>query len=172
MPMHTTAHVTDELRYVLRLFIVSTCFIFIAWIAKFHFVYGGDHLFRAGTIGVLISLTAQIFVLVRNARPYSSGLRQFYIFNSVCLFIAYLGMMLKVSHVFSSQFEKDLILDFIGIPALVSSTIYTFIIIDKLMDASRTSAILYFRHILMPWILFLLSFLFYGMYSVILARSS
>ena len=67
-----------------------------------------------------------------------------------------------------AQIEKDLVLDFIGIPAILISIIYNFVHIDKLIESSKTNKLLFYKQILLPWTLFLFSFLIYAIYSVIL----
>jgi hypothetical protein len=134
------------------------------------FIYGGDYLFRIGTIGVLISLVAQIVAISKNAEMESYKLKNIYIVNSIGLFIVYLGMMMKVSHIMNSQFEKDLVLDFIGIPAILTSILYTFINIDKLSETSKPNKIILYKEIMLPWTLFLFSYFLYNTYSVILTR--
>ena len=143
---------------------------FLAWILKMQFIYGGDYLFRIGTIGVLISLVAQIVAISKNAEMESYKLKNIYIVNSIGLFIVYLGMMMKVSHIMNSQFEKDLVLDFIGIPAILTSILYTFINIDKLSETSKPNKIILYKEIMLPWTLFLFSYFLYNTYSVILTR--
>jgi hypothetical protein len=135
-----------------------------------HFIFGGDYLFRLGTLGVLISLVRQIIALTKNIELKSNNLTKLFIINSISLLIVYLGMMMKVSHIMNSQFEKDFVLDFIGIPAILTSIIYNFSRIDKLIEASKTNKLLFYRQILLPWTLFLFTFLLYAIYSVILTR--
>ena len=43
-----------------KMFNISIALLFIAWILKMHFIFGGDYLFRIGTIGVLISIVLDI----------------------------------------------------------------------------------------------------------------
>ncbi len=69
-----------------------------------------------------------------------------------------------------SQFEKDLVLDFVGIPAIFTSVLYTFLRIEKLNEASKRIKVVFYKQILLPWTLFLFSFLLYAIYSVILTR--
>lgn len=154
----------------LKIFCFSICLVFIAWIEKMQFIFGGDYLFRLGTIGVLISLIAQIYSFTKMAELKTNKLFIVYIVNSICLFIVYLGMMMKVSHIMNSQFEKDLILDFFGIPAILTSIIYTFLCIEKFSEASKSNKLLFYKQILLPWTLFLFSFLLYAIYSMILIR--
>jgi hypothetical protein len=158
------------MKYTFRLFSISTILLFLAWTAKMHFVFGGDYLFRLGTLGVLISFVTQIIALTKNTDLKSNNLTKLFIINTISLLIVYLGMMLKVSHIMNSQFEKDFVLDFIGIPAILTSIIYNFSRIDKLIEASKTNQLLFYRQILLPWTLFLFSFLLYAIYSVILTR--
>jgi hypothetical protein len=158
------------MKYTFRLFCISIILLFLAWTAKMHFVFGGDYLFRLGTLGVLISFVSQIIALTNNTDLKSNNLTKLFLINTISLLIVYLGMMLKVSHIMNSQFEKDFVLDFIGIPAILTSIIYNFSRIDKLIEASKTSQLLFYRQILLPWTLFLFSFLLYVIYSVILTR--
>ena len=136
-----------------------------------HFVFGGDYLFRAGTIGVLISLISQAYNFTKFTELKISKLLKVYVVNSICLIVLYLGMMMKVSHIMNSQLEKDLILDFVGIPAILIAIIYTFLHIEKLIETSKTNKLIFYKQILLPWILFLFSFLLYAIYSVILTRT-
>ena len=158
------------MKFTFRLFCISIILVFLAWTAKMHFIFGGDYLFRLGTLGVLISLVRQIIALTKNIELKSNNLTKLFIINSISLLIVYLGMMMKVSHIMNSQFEKDFVLDFIGIPAILTSIIYNFSRIDKLIEASKTNKLLFYRQILLPWTLFLFSFLLYAVYSVILTR--
>jgi hypothetical protein len=153
-----------------KLFYSSIIIIFSAWIAKMQFIFGGDYLFRIGSIGVLISLTIQIFEINNHFELKSNKLTRLFILNSISLFIVYLGMMMKVSHIMNSQFEKDFVLDFIGIPAILTSILYTFINIDRLLETSKVCKIFFYKKILLPWVLFLFSFLLYNTYSTILTR--
>lgn len=158
------------MKFTFRLFCSSIILIFLAWTAKMHFVFGGDYVFRLGTLGVLLSIVSQIIRMTKNSELKYDKLINLYIVNSICLFIAYLGMMMKVSHIMNSQFEKDFVLDYIGIPAILTSIIYNFSRIDKLLETSKTNKLLFYRQIMLPWILFLFSFLLYAIYSVILTR--
>lgn len=135
-----------------------------------HFIFGGDYLFRLGTIGVLISLIAQAYNFTKFTELKTSKLLKVYVVNSICLIVLYLGMMMKVSHIMNTQLEKDLILDFVGIPAILTATIYTFLHSEKLIETSKTNKLIFYKQILLPWILFLFSFLLYAIYSVILTR--
>ena len=158
------------MKLTFRLFCISIITVFLAWIAKMHFIFGGDYLFRLGTLGILISFVIQIISVTKNNELKSNNLTKLFIINSISLLIVYLGMMMKVSHIMNSQIEKDLVLDFFGIPAILTSTIYNFSRIDKLIEASKTNKLLFYRQILLPWTLFLFSFLLYAVYSVILTR--
>lgn len=158
------------MKFAFRLFCFSIILIFLAWIAKMHFVFGGDYVFRFGTLGVLLSIISQIIDMIKNSELKSDKLTNLYIVNSICLFVAYSGMMMKVSHIMNSQFEKDLILDFFGIPAILISIIYIFIRIDRIIDTTKTNKLIFLKHILFPWALFIVSFLLYAVYSVILTK--
>jgi len=152
------------------LFCFSAIIILLAWIAKMHFVFGGDYLFRFGTIGVLISFMVQIILIYRDSEIKMHNLTKLFIINSICLSIAFLGMMMKVSHIMDTQHEKDFVLDFIGYPLITISIILSFSQVDKLISCSRNIKVIFYKHIIMPWILFLFSFLLYAVYSVILVR--
>jgi hypothetical protein len=156
------------MKFTFKLFSISIILIFLAWIAKMHFIFGGDYLFRIGTIGVLASFMAQIIGLTKNVELKSHTLTSMFLVNSICLFIAYLGMMMKVSHIMNTQFEKDIVLDFLAIPAIVISAIYTFNNIHRLIGTTKTNKIIFYKQIVLPWTLFLASFLLYAVYSVIL----
>ncbi len=156
------------MKFTFRLFCISIILIFLAWIAKMHFIFGGDYVFRLGTLGVLLSIISQIIGITKDRELKSDKLTNLYIVNSICLFIAYLGMMMKVSHIMNSQFEKDLVLDFFGIPAILTSIIYIFIRIDGLIETSKANKLIFYKQILLPWTLFIVSFLLYAVYSVIL----
>lgn len=158
------------MKFTFRLFCFSIILIFLAWIAKMHFVFGGDYVFRFGTLGVLLSFVSQIIGITKNSELKSDKLTDLYIVNSICLFIAYLGMMMKVSHIMNSQFEKDLILDFFGIPAIMISIIYIFVRVDRIIDTTKTNKLIFLKQILFPWALFIISFLLYAVYSVILTK--
>lgn len=79
-------------------------------------------------------------------------------------------MMMKVSHIMNSQIEKDFVLDFIGIPAILTAILFNFLHIEKLIETTKALKLLFYKQVLLPWILFLFSFLLYGTYSVILTR--
>lgn len=156
------------MKLAFKLLIISIIIVFFAWIAKMHFIFGGDYLFRLGTFGILIAIIAQIILYTKNTELKSNKLTKLFILNSICLSIVYLGMMMKVSHIMNTQIEKDFILDFIGIPAILTAVIYNFVHIEKLIESSKNSKLLFYRQILLPWSLFLCSFLLYAIYSVIL----
>ena len=158
------------MKLTFRLFCFSIILIFLAWTAKMHFVFGGDYLFRLGTLGVLLSIVSQIIGMAKNTELKYDKLINLYIVNCISLFIVYLGMMMKVSHIMNSQFEKDFVLDFIGIPAILTSIIYNFSCIDKLIETSKVNKLFFYKQIVLPWTLFLFSFLLYTIYSVILIR--
>lgn len=154
-----------------KLFCISIILIFLAWIAKMHFIFGGDYLFRIGTIGVLISLILQIIDRRKNVELKSDMLTTVFFVNSISLFIAYLGMMMKVSHIMNTQFEKDLVLDFLAIPVAIISSVYTFSNIHRLLDTSNSNKIIFYKQIALPWLLFMVSFVMYAVYSVILTTT-
>lgn len=160
------------MRFTFTLFCVSIFSVCLAWIAKMHFVFGGDYLFRIGTVGILISLIFQIIFAVKNADLKSGNLVSLFVVNSVSLFIVYLGMMMKVSHIMGSQFEKDFVLDFFGIPSIFACIIYSFTHLDKLQDASKENKSMFCKQVLLPWVSFVFCFLLYAVYSVILVRIS
>ena len=155
-----------------RLYCISAILVFLAWTAKMHFVFGGDYLFRIGTLGVLISLVVQLIILRKHSELKSNKLTKLFIINTISLFIVYLGMMLKVSHIMNSQLEKDFVLDFMGIPAILISIMYTFSSIEKWIESSKTITLIFYKQIVLPWILFLFSYLLYAIYSVILTKVS
>jgi hypothetical protein len=158
------------MKFDFRLFCISTVLLFFAWIAKMHFIFGGDYLFRIGSIGIIFSFILQIIRFSKDSELKSNNLTKQFTLNSICLLIVYLGMMLKVSHIMNSQIEKDFVLDFIGIPSIIISIIYSFINFEKIVDASKRNKLLFYKQILLPWILFVFSFLFYAIYSVILTK--
>jgi hypothetical protein len=155
-----------------KLFQISIAILFLAWILKMQFIFGGDYLFRIGTIGVLISIVSNIVYLNKIVEIDSNDITKIHMVNSICLFIVYTGMMLKVSHIMGSQLEKDFILDFIGIPAIVTSAIYTYKNIPKILETSKSNKIIFHKEIILPWVLFIFSYLLYNTYSVILTRVS
>jgi hypothetical protein len=154
-----------------RLFITSIFLTFSAWIAKMHFAFGGDYLFRIGTVGIVLSLLIQLVDVFKEHELKSKNLAKLFMLNFICLIIAYLGMMLKVSHIMNSQLEKDFVLDFLGVPAILISIIYNFAHVDKIMASPTKYKLIFYRQILLPWILFAFSFLLYGIYSLILSTT-
>jgi hypothetical protein len=152
------------------LFHISSSFLFLAWIAKMHFVFGGDILFRISSVGIMVSLLTQWVALRKDPDVKATGLSGFFAMNHAALMIVCLGMMMKVSHVMSSQFEKDFMLDFIGIPAIVTNIMVAFGNVGKCIGSDRKVKVMVLRHALFPWLLFALSFMLYAVYSVMLAR--
>ena len=71
------------MKYTFRLFCISIILVFLAWTAKMHFVFGGDYLFRLGTLGVLISLVTQIIALTKNTELKSNNLTKLFIINTI-----------------------------------------------------------------------------------------
>lgn len=159
------------MKYVFKLLCSSFLALIFAWIAKFYFVYGGDYLFRTATCGILIVLFFQLFITSRDRDLIESKLRPYLILNLLCLLIVYTGMMFKVSHIFVSQTKKDLLLDFIGIPAIAIALIYTFSSINRLMNSTKRTKELILKQVIFPWIIFGFSFLLYAVYSIILVRA-
>jgi hypothetical protein len=49
-----------------RLLFFSSVIILVAWIAKMHFVYGGDILFRTSTAGMVLALIIQSVLFAKN----------------------------------------------------------------------------------------------------------
>ncbi|HAD14326.1 MAG TPA: hypothetical protein DCF33_18040 [Saprospirales bacterium] len=154
-----------------KIFEVSALIMFLGWIAKMHFIPGGDYLFRIGTIGIVTSLIIQIHNSVKIPDVKSNNLTKLFLLNGLSLIIVYSGMMLKVSHIMNNQIEKDFVLDFFGIPAIIVSIMYNFLHIDTLMKSSEKNKLLFYRQILLPWTLFLFSFLLYTIYSIILTKT-
>lgn len=150
-------------------FVVSSSMLFLAWIAKLQFIFGGDYLFRIGTIGIVISFVWMLVHLRKDKAIKSSGLSRFISINLIVLTVLYVGMMLKVSHIMNSQIEKDLVLDFIGIPAFVGCMIYNFANSSIILGTDNYFKSLLCKHIALPWVLFLFSFMLYALYSAILA---
>jgi len=149
------------------IFIVSVIFLFIAWICKMHFIPGGDIIFRIGTLGVVLALFIDLLFSLKNQELKNENLKKLFFVNLMCLIVVYSGMMLKVSHLMSTQLEKDFVLDFIGIPAIVAVVIYNFTNSKYILCASLASRVLYCKIVLMPWVLFLFSYCLYILYSVI-----
>jgi hypothetical protein len=134
------------------------------------FIFGGDYLFRIATIGILISILIRLIFSSKEPELKLNQVRKFFIINHICLFVLYAGMMLKVAHIMNTQIEKDILLDFIGIPAILISVLYSFSRVEMLLQAAKSIRILFMKQILLPWVLFIFSFLFYAAYSVILTR--
>jgi hypothetical protein len=59
-------------------------------------------------------------------------------------------------------------LDYLGIPAAVFAALYSFAAPGKWYDAGSGSKVIFLRHVVLPWMLFVFSFLLYVAYSVIL----
>ena len=156
----------------LHIFIISISILFLAWIAKMQFIFGGDYLFRIGTIGVVLSFLWMLIVFRKDEAVKSSGLSRIFSINLIVLAILYLGMMLKVSHIMNNQIEKDLVLDFVGIPTLVGCMIYNFANSYTILGSDNYVKSLLGKHIALPWVLFLFSFMLYAVYSAILASAS
>jgi len=149
-----------------RIFNVSISLLFLSWIAKLHFIFGGDYMFRIGSAGVLLSLIWQFAAIgTTEASGKKDWLRIFRV-NTICLIIVYLGMMLKVAHLMPDQFLKDLTLDFIGIPALVTALLYSIAKWDVLLGATPQAKFFAMKHLALPWLMFAFSFMLYGIYSL------
>lgn len=152
-----------------RLMCISASVIFIAWMAKLHFIYGGDYLFRTGTALALISFILTFTTCINNAILKESRLNILFMANQIFLMVVYAGMMMKISHVMNTQFEKDLVLDFLGIPAMCAAIIWNFISAQKLIGATESIKVQFAKFVMMPWIIFLFSFILYAIYSAALA---
>jgi len=142
-----------------------------AWVAKMQFIPGGDLLFRIGTAGMVVGLVLQLPIAVRNVALKASRLDRLFIVNTVVLALLHLGMMLKVAHVLDTQFQKDVVLDLLGIPVLLTTLTYSFGQSAKVLASDREAKVLLLRHVVYPWTVFVFSYLFYVVYSVILARA-
>lgn len=116
----------------------------------------------------MVSFIAQLATRYADKDFRTDALHGIFVVNSVCLFLVYAGMMLKVAHLLQTQEEKDFILDYIGVPAAVFAALYSFAAPGKWYDAGSGSKVVFLRHIVLPWILFVFSFLLYAVYSVIL----
>lgn len=149
---------------------ISASLIFIAWVAKLHFIYGGDYLFRTGTALALISFILTFATCINNAILKESRLNLLFLVNQIFLMIVYAGMMMKVSHLMNTQFEKDLVLDFLGIPVMCAAIIWNFISAERLIGATQSIKVQFVKYVMMPWIIFLFSFIIYAIYSAALAR--
>jgi len=138
------------MKAISRLFTISAILLFLAWIAKLHIVPGGDYLFRTATAGIILAIIFQTIFIHKNKEVKADMLSPLFFVNQLCLLIVYAGMMLKVAHVMRTQFEKDLVLDFFGIPATAIAMIYTFSKIHLISKASGSNKILFYKHILLP----------------------
>ncbi len=159
------------MKAIFRLFCISSTLLFFAWIAKLQFIYGGDYLFRIATTGIHIAIIIQTVFISKNKEVKDASLTKIFLVNNFSLLIVYMGMMLKVAHLMQSQFQKDLILDFVGIPVIVSNIIYNFAHIDRIVNAPNNIKLIFYKHVLLSWLLFLFSFLLYAVYSVVLTRA-
>jgi len=159
------------MKVVLPSFWLSCAIIFLAWIAKLQFVPGGDILFRFGSTGATLALVAQLLLLPRHEAVRTSGMAGLFLVNTSALALLYAGMMLKVAHVLDTQLQKDLVLDLLGIPVLLAALTYSFGQSAKVLASDREAKVLLMRHVLYPWTVFVFSYLFYVVYSVVLARA-
>lgn len=155
-----------DMKSAFRIYCISLVLLFIAWIAKLHFIFGGDYLFRTASTGIVFSLILQLIAVRAELVASSKGLMNLFRVNSVCLIIVYLGMMLKVAHLLNDQILKDLVLDFIGIPAIVLAALYSFIRSSVFIQATLQEKILVSKHIVLPWLMFIISFMLYGIFSL------
>lgn len=155
-----------------KLFLISIYMLFLAWIAKMQFIFGGDYLFRIGTIGVVIALFWMLIIFRKDDALKSSGLSRIFSINLIVLAILYLGMVLKVSHLLDSQIEKDLLLDFVGIPSMLICLTHTFANIQNLLESPIGVRVLFYKHIVLAWVGFILSMVLYALYSAILLSQS
>lgn len=155
-----------------KTFGVSSSMLFLAWVAKMQFIFGGDYLFRIGTIGIVVSFVWMWIHFRKDEVIKSTGLSKVFSINLAVLVLVYVGMMMKVSHLMNSQFEKDLILDFLGIPAIGACMIYNFSCSHIIMEAPVNTRALFSKHIALPWLLFFFSFMLYAVYSAILASNT
>jgi hypothetical protein len=153
-----------------RLLYFSSFIIVIAWISKMHFIYGGDILFRTGTTGVVGALLIQSFLVKGNEEIRASKTFSLFLLNGIFLTVLYTGMMMKASHLMNTQFEKDFVLDFAGLPLVVISIFMNAEKALKVVQFSDLTKILFIKHILAPWAMMLFSFILYALYSAILAR--
>jgi hypothetical protein len=153
-----------------RLLSFSSVIIVVAWIAKMHFVYGGDILFRTATAGLVLALIIQSVLFAKHEEIRETKSLSLFLFNSVSLSILYIGMMLKVSHLLNTQFEKDLVLDFMGLPLVAISIFLNAGKAETITRLNRNTRLLFIRHILTPWLMMMFSFILYALFSAILAR--
>ncbi|MFN5318311.1 MAG: hypothetical protein ACK5CY_05685, partial [Bacteroidia bacterium] len=120
--------------------------------AKLQFIFGGDYLFRAASLGILISIAISIYDTPKNVQ--AKPMRHIFMVNLITLLLAYGGMMLKVSHLMHTQLEKDIVLDFIAYPALSFAMLYSFAHSDYLMQQDRSIKIRLMKTVLLPWCVF------------------
>ena len=66
-----------------KIFFVSALIMFLGWIAKMHFIPGGDYLFRIGTIGIVTSLIIQIHNSVKIPDVKSNNLTKLFLLNLI-----------------------------------------------------------------------------------------
>ena len=154
------------------IFIISSGIIILGWLAKIHFIPGGDIAFRLGTIGVISSIVTQVIAINKILNKEDKMLKRLFNFNSAALGICYTGMMLKVSHIMSNQIQKDIVFDFIGIPIIVTAIIYSTINIDVLGYAKYEIKIIFIKNIILQYSMFLLSVILYCIYSSVLASAA
>lgn len=134
----------------------------IAWIAKMHFIPGGDILIRLATMGWCLLLIWQVI------RIKDQAIKRIFNINTPVLILCFLGIMLKVSHVFAFQIYKDLLLDFLGYPAMLVAIAYNCKQVSNMCDFSREAKVILVQQLLFPWIMLWLTFLLYSLYSSIL----
>jgi hypothetical protein len=140
----------------------------LAWMAKLQFIFGGDYLFRAASLGILISIAISIYDTPKNVQ--AKPMRHIFMVNLITLLLAYGGMMLKVSHLMHTQLEKDIVLDFIAYPALSFAMLYSFAHSDYLMQQDRSIKIRLMKTVLLPWCVFGFSLILYAVYSATLSH--
>jgi len=137
--------------------------------AKLQFIFGGDYLFRAASLGILISIAISIYDTPKNVQ--AKPMRHIFMVNLITLLLAYGGMMLKVSHLMHTQLEKDIVLDFIAYPALSFAMLYSFAHSDYLMQQDRSIKIRLMKTVLLPWCVFGFSLILYAVYSATLSHT-
>ena len=162
---------TGLTRLAFKLFKISISILFLAWLAKFRFIPGGDNLFRLASAGVALSLILPLTNLNIKANTLNPNLRYMIILNCCALIILYLGMMVKVSHLVDDPFVKDILLDIIGIPLMLIAILYSFTHYKDLLHISELIKTYIVQFIALPWLLFLFSYLFYLVYSMTLIRA-
>jgi hypothetical protein len=79
-------------------------------------------------------------------------------------------MMLKVSHLMNTQFEKDLVLDFMGLPLVAIAIFLNAGKAETISSLNRNTRLIFIRHVLAPWLMMVFSFILYALFSAILAR--